>query len=164
MKDLPRTLLPCLFSLATLASTAAFAADFPQGPAKELTPGALCEKPDQRRYPERIAYCRRDVDVSTKEEVVSEYDSRFGYRIAQIGRDHFKIDHYIPLCMGGGNDIDNLWPQHLSISAVTDKLEEQACNQMSRGKLLQARAVEMIRAGKADLSKVPALLAELARM
>lgn len=143
-----------------LSTLQAFAADYPKGPEESLTPGDLCHKADEVRYPEHVKYCRRDVDVTEKEAVVDAYD-RLGYRVGAIGRHQFKIDHYIPLCMGGSNEMANLWPQHLSISAITDPLEEATCDAMSRGKLRQAEAIEIIKDGKANLEKVPDLLRDL---
>ncbi len=147
-----------------LFTTAAFAgeAQFPSGPDRMLTPGELCSDPDQRRYPERIAYCERQVGSARKDAVVAEYDSKLGYRVAEMGRQrHFKIDHYIPLCMGGANTEENLWPQHLTISEKTDPLEQVACEKMAKGKLKQAEAIRLIKAAKNDLTKVPTVFNQL---
>jgi len=144
--------------LVTLVSLSSHAGDsFPKGPDANLTPGALCTRPTSHRYPEGISYCDRNVDSSTKKDIFVQYD-QIGYRTRSMNRMDFKIDHYIPLCMGGANDITNLWPQHKSIYAITDPLEPLLCQKMSEGKLLQKDAVRMIKFGKANLDQVPALI------
>jgi hypothetical protein len=83
-----------------------------------------------------------------------------GYRTRQMDRQDFKIDHYIPLCMGGSNDIKNLWPQHKSVYAITDPLEPVLCDKMAQGRLLQKKAVEIIMYAKAHLDEVPEIIAK----
>ena len=127
---------------------------FPTGPNPQLTPGETCANADTYRYPEHIAYCQRNVDTGTKNEVIKTYDQNLGYSIQQMPRNKFKIDHYIPLCMGGGNDKENLWPQHESVYTITDPLEQEACEKMAEGKLLQAKAIELIKQAKNHLDQV----------
>jgi hypothetical protein len=59
-------------------------------------------------------------------------------------RTTFKIDHLIPLCLGGSNDTDNLWPQHESIYQNTDPLEPFLCEVLASGRIKQLEAVELI--------------------
>lgn len=132
--------------------------DFPKGPRVEMTPGSVCRGGGTRRYPERIAYCTRSVDSRLKREIIRAYDREFGYHIGEMPRGQFKIDHYIPLCAGGSNEADNLWPQHKSVYDITDPLEPVLCEKMSKGRLLQAEAIELIKEAKNDLSKAPAIL------
>ena len=70
-----------------------------------------------------------------------------------MDRQEFKIDHFIPLCMGGGNDVANLWPQHRTVYEVTDPLEDQLCQLMSLGDMDQAKAIETIRYAKHHLDE-----------
>src|SRR5690349_1786167 len=105
-------------SVATIflqLSVSLHAEDFPRGPEHSVTPGSLCGHADARRYPERVPYCNRDVSSGLKREIFRDYDQRFGYRTTQLPRAQFKIDHLIPLCMGGSNERNNLWPQHETI-------------------------------------------------
>ena len=147
-------------ALLFVVSTSAFAMDqFPKGPDATITPGALCLNPDAHRYPEQINYCNRNVDTDTKRGRFQAYD-QLGYRTRSMDRQDFKIDHYIPLCMGGSNDIKNLWPQHKSVYAITDPLEPVLCDKMAQGKLLQKKAVEIIMYAKAHLDEVPAIIAK----
>lgn len=125
-------------------SVFAYSPDFPVGPNQQLTPGKLCDKPAEYRYPEHIAYCERDVTYDTKEVLIQQYDKQLGYHIEKLNRDDFKIDHYIPLCAGGSNDVSNLWPQHKSVYEITDPVEPLVCKKMAEGKLKQADAIQLI--------------------
>ncbi len=144
------------FSLASASATE----PYPDRPDAALTPGSLCAERHQTRYPERIPVCERSVDVETKENIVRNYDD-LGYRIGAIGRRRFKIDHFIPLCMGGSNEMDNLWPQHETIYPLTDALEAACCEKMADGRLTQDRAIQYIREGKADPELAPVLVREV---
>lgn len=131
----------------TLAQTRAF----PIAPERTVTTGKLCDLPVSYRYPEHIAYCDRFVTKETKDKIISDYDQKFGYRIRTMDRDLFKIDHFIPLCMGGSNDVINLWPQHKSVYSITDPIEELLCTKLSEGVLSQKQAVEYIIQAKYNL-------------
>ena len=116
-----KTIHFALVLLFTLSFSAVVSAkDYPTGPEVSITPGKLCDKPESYRYPEQIPYCVRDVSRETKEINIAEYDQKFNYHIANLPRGDFKIDHFIPLCVGGSNDIVNLWPQHKSVYEITD--------------------------------------------
>ena len=116
-----------------------------------------CKNPDQFRYPERIAYCSRSVSSRTKNRIIKTYDTRFGYNIGKMPRTDFKIDHYIPLCMGGDNDSANLWPQHKSVYEITDALEQKLCVLLERAVITQDAAIERIKYAKNNLDEVPAI-------
>ena len=124
------------------------AADFPSGPDLEITPGVLCEKPSEIRYPEKIKYCERNVSSQTKAAVIRDYDHQLGFRVGQMRREDFKIDHLIPLCAGGSNSSKNLWPQHKTIFALTDRLEGFLCEILATGKIKQIEVVKIIRRAK----------------
>ena len=157
-------LVPILL-LATIsgASSVALGAsrDFPMGPDAQMTPGSLCDHPSTVRYPERIPYCSRDVTTGLKNEIIREYDEQLGFNVRRMRRGDFKIDHYIPLCAGGSNNQDNLWPQHKSVYAITDPLEPLVCEKMAAGRLSQAEAIEFIKEAKNDLSKAPAIIDQI---
>jgi hypothetical protein len=128
--------------------------EFPTQPDVELTPGSLCDRPSQYRYPEKIAYCERDVDSQLKADVFREYRN-LGWRLNLKNRDNYKIDHFIPLCMGGSNREDNLWPQHISIFSQTDLLEQMGCEKLKEGKIKQSQVIKLLIDAKKDLSLVP---------
>lgn len=144
--------------IALFISSFSFAANFPLGPDQRSTPGSVCTTPDQHRYPEGIAYCSRNVSSDTKRALIAYYDQTYGYHIGQMQRTNFKIDHYIPLCMGGSNETTNLWPQHVSVYTVTDPLEGLLCEKMSEGRLLQKDAIKIIMTAKNNLSLVPEII------
>lgn len=152
-----------LLTTITLFAGSAFAygPNFPLGPNPVLTPGKLCDRPDKFRYPENIAYCTRDVSYESKEILIKKYDEQLGFHIQSMDRGEFKIDHFIPLCAGGSNDAQNLWPQHRSIYQVTDPVEPLLCEKMAQGKLEQAEAVRLIALAKRDLKQVQLVLRTL---
>ncbi len=158
--------LVTILSMNVSLSTVSFAGDsaYPRGPEAETTPGSLCQRGSAFRYPEHVRYCDRDVDSKLKNEIIQDYDKRLGYSIRSMPRGQFKIDHFIPLCAGGSNDRDNLWPQHKSVYNITDPMEPLLCQKMASGKLKQAEAVRMIREAKFDLSKVPQVMKQLNAM
>jgi hypothetical protein len=140
------------------SSLFAFGAEFPRTPDLRLTPGSLCDRPDSYRYKERIAYCERDsMDPSIKNDVFEEYRHK-GFRLNPADRYDYKIDHLIPLCAGGSNLENNLWPQHKTIYQETDPLEALGCEKLKIGKITQADLVKKILAAKRNLSLVPQTL------
>ena len=91
--------------------------------------------------------------VGIKNKIIKTYDSSFDYTIATMPRNDFKIDHYIPLCMGGSNDVANLWPQHKSVYIYTDDLEQTLCLYMERGRMKQADAISYIKLVKNNVDE-----------
>lgn len=150
-----RIILSVAFLLSSTSLVFAQNRAFPIAPEASVTTGKLCDIPDSYRYPERIAYCERFVTKETKDKIIQDYDLKFGYRIRTIERDLFKIDHFIPLCMGGSNDVVNLWPQHKSVYSITDPVEELLCKKLSEGVLSQKQAVEYIIQAKYNLQQAP---------
>ncbi len=153
-----QVLLSLIFSISAWS---AVNGPYPINPDPELTPGAYCSRPDSHRYKERIPYCNRNVSSSEKWEVINVYNKKFDYKIGRRERTQFKIDHLIPLCMGGSNEFSNLWPQHESVYVVTDPLEGAACDKMAKGRLLQQRAVELLTEAKMNLEMAPEILREI---
>lgn len=118
---------------------------YPQSPDLAETPGSLCEKSGTYRYPEHVKYCERSVDSSLKMQLFLNYDAKFDFETSHMQRSLFKIDHLIPLCLGGSNEASNLWPQHIKIYTETDPLEPYLCGLLAEGKIAQAEAVKIIR-------------------
>ncbi|MBC7662000.1 MAG: hypothetical protein H7249_20085 [Chitinophagaceae bacterium] len=150
-------------SLTSVESDAPVVAtkEFPIDADASLTPGVRCSHADQIRYPEKIAYCVRNVTSVTKRSVIAEYDSKLGYNIENMDRTLFKIDHYIPLCMGGDNARANLWPQHKEVFTRTDPIEETICMVLARGKLTQDESIEQMIYAKAHLEETSAILQKM---
>lgn len=130
----------------------AYAIDFPIMPNPELTPGSLCQRPDTYRYPEHIAYCERNVDTDVKQDVFRKYREQLGFTLNISNRANYKIDHFFPLCAGGSNEENNLWPQHISVFTITDPLEAKGCEKLALGKITQKDLIELIKKAKFDLS------------
>ena len=66
--------------------------------------------PNPKLTPGRIAQSEKDrggVTVEMEQKVFARY------RLPWSSRSAFKIDHLIPLELGGADTIDNLWPQSL---------------------------------------------------
>jgi hypothetical protein len=137
--------------------------EYPMGPNPRLSPGELCDRPVSYRYPENIAYCDRIVSTQEKDIVFASY-RKLGYILSYTQRSSYKIDHYIPLCAGGSNNAENLWPQHISIANVTDSLEKLGCDKMALGRLTQARMVYLIKLVKNNLSQAQAVRNEMSRL
>lgn len=134
---------------------------FPIKPDVEMTPGALCTTPTELRYPEKIPYCDRNVSPALKWEIIEMYSKKYSFTVDETNRENFKIDHYIPLCMGGSNEVQNLWPQHKSIYEISDSLEVQLCKKLAEGEISQQYAIKKIKEGKNNYLQIPALMREI---
>ena len=113
-------------------------------PDPGFTPGMLCTPNDPNfstfRYPEHIAYCNRNVPHEEKLAIAQEYG------ISTNDFASYEFDHYIPLAIGGSDDIKNIWPQPLSGAHQKDTLEQELFNKLSTGAITQAAAIAQIRA------------------
>jgi hypothetical protein len=68
---------------------------------------------------------------TTAEEKQAAYDA---YHVERAGRD-FEVDHRVPLCLGGGDVEENLWPQEGSAHPSyhdKDRLEDRICEMVCR--------------------------------
>lgn len=152
-----RTLIALLLISGTLLSHAGN--PYPRVPDLRLTPGDLCTTPVSYRYPEQIPYCEREVDSWTKELVFIKY-RELGFSLSGE-RSRYKVDHLIPLCAGGSNELENLWPQYDTISQLTDPLEPLGCTVLSKGKITQKDLVALILEAKLNAKEIPRLLQRL---
>ncbi len=142
-------LISCIYLLA--ASIAFATASYPTKPDLDLTPGDLCQTPDQIRYPEKIKYCDRNVNSDLKWLIILKYMKKYNFTVDNSNRIDFKIDHFIPLCMGGANSAKNLWPQHKSVYRVTDPVEVALCQKLALGKMTQQQAIEKMKQVKLNI-------------
>lgn len=129
---------------------------YPNGPDAEMTPGKLCEH-GKTRYAQQITYCERNVSSGEKNAIIADYDNQLGFKIRSMDRMDFKIDHFIPLSIGGSNDAENLWPQHKSVYAYSDKLELLLFQAMEADKIKQMDAIRVIKECKTELTKCSGL-------
>lgn len=112
-------------------------------PDPALTPGALCAQQDPDfdgfRYPAHVAHCARNITSAMKDAVAKMYG------IPKSDYSKYEFDHFIPLAIGGKNDVKNLWPQPLDEAHDKDRVEDEAYYGMKSGKLTQEQAVALIR-------------------
>lgn len=134
---------------------------YPLAPELSVTAGSKCTRADEYRYPEKIPYCRRSVSSGTKNQIISNYDKKFGYHIEDMRRNEFKIDHFIPLCMGGSNNQNNLWPQHEDIYPLTDPIEARLCDLLASGRIKQSFAIDKLVWIKFHLDEAKAFLNQM---
>jgi hypothetical protein len=52
--------------------------------------------------------------------------------------------HYLSLCAGGANAIENLWPEPLAEAHEKDKVEAKVCRALVNGSMTQAEAIALI--------------------
>jgi hypothetical protein len=126
--------------LFSLSLTQAYA--YPTQPNQNETPGSLCtlQDPDfaERRYPEQIIYCQRNVSSWTKTKI---YEA---YQIPKKCRSHYTIDHLVPLSIGGSNHKENLWPENKLVKATRPTLEDDTYLALKNGEITQQQAIEII--------------------
>ena len=124
-----------IITLAFLASLF-FAADAraleASVPNPKLTPGRVAQSEDDRR----------GVTVEMEQKVFARY------KLPWSSRPAFKIDHLIPLELGGADTIDNLWPQSLRARPYgwerKELLTEVLLQRIARKQLTLAQAQEQI--------------------
>jgi len=101
-------------------------------PNRKLTPGKIA----------RSDADRGGVSVETERKVFDRY------RIAWTRRAEFKIDHLIPLELGGADHIQNLWPQRLTIRPYgahrKELLTQHLLVRIAAGEMTLAQAQEQI--------------------
>lgn len=112
-------------------------------PDPRITTGALCTPFsvgfDGYAYPEGIPHCKRHVTLTMRRTVLA----RYGVPWARRGT--VEIDHLVPLCLGGSNDLTNIWAEPLSAAKRKDVVEKRLCSALRAGKIRQAVAVEQMR-------------------
>ena len=109
-----------------------------QPPAPE---GSLCPagSPDHGYTIQGVAYCQRRVPGKLRASIFARYG-------IPRGRWHlYELDHVIPLCLGGGNGPENLWPELWVHAKRKDVLESRLCRALKAGKMTQAAAVVELR-------------------
>lgn len=112
-------------------------------PDPSITPGALCTSRDpdfmDYDYPSHVARCKRHVNTNEKEAVAKAYGG-----IPKSQWKKYEFDHLIPLCAGGANTPDNLWPQPIDEAKDKDQIEDQVCQALKNGQMSQQQAVDEI--------------------
>lgn len=109
-----------------------------------LTPGALCSTTDRdfdHMAAGGFAVCHRSVSTSKKHRVLARYGVPWAVRA------HYEVDHLVPLCAGGSNAVQNLWPEPVEDAARKDRLENAVCARLRRGTTTQREAVRAFTGG-----------------
>lgn len=112
---------------------------FTVAPNEALTPGVLCTAEDKDfvefRYSEKIPYCKRNISIADKQKVSSWYNVRWD--------DHglYQYDHLLSLCLGGSNDLRNLWPMLWDEARKKARMEANLCLRLKQGAVTQKSAV-----------------------
>ena len=110
-------------------------------PRVELTPGEVLDTPLKTICVPGYTKTVRNVPEKKKREVFTRYG------VVKTPSYKYEVDHFIPLCLGGSNDIKNLWPQpyQLTWSALKkDKLEWKLCRMICSGEISVEEAREAI--------------------
>lgn len=121
------------FPVPTSTTELAAMANGPDLPSHLMTPGAVFHeatlaKIQQANYAKSV----RDVPLSRKKQVLE----RYGHSWSE--RDQFEIDHLVPLCLGGSNSVENLWPQPYAgnwNARVKDRLERDILAKVRHGEI-----------------------------
>jgi hypothetical protein len=102
-------------------------------PNPKLTPGRIAERTKDRG----------GVTAKMEQKVFARY------RVPWSRRAEFKVDHLIPIELGGADTIDNLWPQSLRMKPYgadrKELLAELFLERIRSGRMTIAQAQEEIR-------------------
>ncbi len=102
--------------------------------------------PDPKLTPGKVAQNGKDRNGITEEMERKVFER---YRIPWRRRAEFKIDHLIPLELGGADTIDNLWPQSLRIKPYNahrkERLTQRLLARIASGEMTLAQAQQEIR-------------------
>jgi hypothetical protein len=114
-------------------------------PNPELTPGVIESSDPNVVCHHGYSNKERHVTESEKKAVFAEYHLKMPTREGL-----YEVDHFIPLCLGGANDIKNLWPEPAFTKPAgfhdKDKVEAFLCREACFGhKYTLQQAQEMIR-------------------
>lgn len=121
-------------------------------PNTQLTPGVLCTASDSDfkgyDYPSKVARCNRNIGNPEKAEVAKNYGN-----IPASEWVNYEFDHFMPLCAGGSNNIQNLWPQPIAEAKQKDVIEVQVCTALKAGTMTQDQALQKIHDWFAQVSR-----------
>ena len=125
---------------------------FPTKPDPDVTVGDYCDEQDPDfvgyRYEDKVPYCIRKVSRHRKTRVYNQY------HVPEDCRVEYTVDHYIPLFMGGSNEVANLWPEHRRVKATRQNLEQQLYLELRNGHITQSRAIEVVTEAKMNPPQV----------
>lgn len=112
-------------------------------PDTAATPGKLCTANDLDfdglKYAAKVPVCRANITDKMKSTVAKMY----GIKDADVS--NFVFEHYVPLSIGGANDVANIWPQPKEFVKAKNDVEEAAYAQLKDGKITQDAAVALVK-------------------
>jgi hypothetical protein len=115
-------------------------------PDLSATPGRLCTANDLdfdgTKYVAKVPMCRGNVTDKMKLTVAKSYN------IKESDVSKFTFDHYIPLTLGGANDVSNIWPVPKEVSSTKKVYVDDVTAQLRDGKISQEDAVRLVKAWK----------------
>lgn len=96
-------------------------------PDDNLTPGAIVSTDPDVVCAPGYARAQRlyDTDRETYRRTVQAVLA--AYHVPFADRHFYQIDHRAPLCLGGSNDLRNLWPQPIDEAREKDDVERAGC-------------------------------------
>jgi hypothetical protein len=101
--------------------------------------------PDRKLTPGKVGQRNKDHHGVTEAMERKVFER---YRIPWSRRAEFKIDHLIPVELGGADSIDNLWPQSLRIKPYGAERKQRLTHHLlaliAAGKMTVAKAQEEI--------------------
>lgn len=100
----------------------------PERPDPTLTPGEILNVTREQVCTPGYAKKVRHVTAQMKRAVFKRYGVKYV-------KGKYAVDHAIPLCMGGRNNIRNLWPQPYEQSLEKDRVEVFLCHEVCEGRL-----------------------------
>jgi hypothetical protein len=103
-------------------------------PNPRLTPGATVAGVTARRLCRQGGAAPAGVPAALRRQVLASYGIPAGRARA------YRIDHLIPVELGGAGTLANLWPQPLASAATKDRLERWLRHQTCSGRLPLATA------------------------
>ena len=109
---------PIAAALAVSLTVCATAAATLGLPNASMTPGEIASSDPAVVCRYGYASAHRDVSYAIRDRVYLEYGIPRGHRKG------LRIDHLVPLEIGGANDVRNLWPQSLGDSKRKDEVED----------------------------------------
>lgn len=112
-------------------------------PDPALTPGKVDPAVSKEVICTTSTRDRRKVTDRMKTEVFRRYGIR------RDGKTH-EVDHLVPLCAGGANDLTNLWPEPWPDAHAKDRLEVRLCRAVCLGELELAAAQAQLQAWHAE--------------
>jgi hypothetical protein len=124
--------ITCAVLLSVIIFTVNVRAQEALVPNPKLTPGRVAQRDKDKR----------GVTVTMEQKVFARY------RLPWSRRAEFKIDHLIPVELGGADTIDNLWPQSVRAKPYgadrKELLTEVLLQRIARGQITLAQAQEQI--------------------